>query len=185
MNFIKKILVLSAMIFCTNSAYSYTALYAGWQSFESAYTYEGTKINALSTGIIGTSPTRIYFYYNMLVNVLFSSGEVSGQLGWGLDVAAGIGYRFISATHKKSGWDLGMDISGYFTPYFLNSETSYTETALYYGVGLGINSVYKINPYIGMGLRAALKYNIGTEYLSGKHPSSPGILFSVGAFLTF
>ncbi|MGL4388705.1 MAG: hypothetical protein ACRCTJ_04875, partial [Brevinema sp.] len=129
--------------------------------------------------------TRVYFAYNILANFIYTKGAVNGNLGWGLDLGAGIGYRFLNAAHRKSGWDIGMDLFGYFAPYFLNSETGYTETALYYGVGLGLNSVYKISPHIGVGFRTGIKFNIGNIYLSSKQPSTSGILFTIGALLTF
>ena len=189
----------------------------GWENFISPALPVDTAADALTFGIVGNTPTRVYFYYNMLGHIIFtreakaepivddqsgaaavsrqggatpdqpgtSTGNNVGQLGWGIDLAGGIGYRFINSAHKKSGWDVGMDVFGYVTPYFLNSETGYTETAVYYGVGLGVTTIYKINPYIGMGLRVGLKYNIGAKYFSSKQPSTSGIIFTVGSLITF
>ncbi len=186
----------------------------GWENFISPALPIDTAADALTFGIVGNTPTRVYFYYNMLGHIIFTrevkadpiaddqqggasaasrtsdppgaaTGNKAGQLGWGMDLAGGIGYRFLNAAHKKSGWDVGMDVFGYVTPYFLNSETGYTETAVYYGVGFGLNTVYKINPYIGVGFRVGLKYNIGAKYLSSKQPSSSGIIFTVGSLITF
>ena len=157
----------------------------GWENFISPALPVNTTADAVTFGIVGNTPTRVYFYYNMLGHMIFTKGAVAGQLGWGLDLAGGIGYRFVNAAYKKSGWDVGMDLFGYITPYFLNSENRYTETAIYYGVGLGLNTMYKINPYIGMGLRVGIKYNIGSNYLSSKQPSADGIIFTVGSLITF
>lgn len=182
----RKLLILSIMLFSSNIIHSYTGIYLGWQNFISPVLPTDVKANTFNIGIIGTTPTRVYFYHNVLANlVLTQQGSVIGQLGWGIDLAGGIGYRFLNTAHKRSGWDLGMDFFGYFNPYFLNSETGYTETALYYGVGLGLNTMYKINPHIGVGFRVTLKYNIGTSYLGSEAPSAQGLLFSIGSFLSF
>ncbi|MGL4677088.1 MAG: hypothetical protein ACRCWI_05420 [Brevinema sp.] len=181
----KYFFILLLMFISTNLSYSYTGIYLGWENFISPALPENTKANNLVFGLIGTTPTRVYFYYNMFGHLVLTTGDHQGQLGWGVELAGGIGYRFLNAAHKRAGWDLGLDAFGYFTPYFLNSETGYTETALYYGVGLGLSTMYKFNPYIGLGLRASLKYNIGSDYLASKSPSAQGILFTVGTFLTF
>lgn len=181
----KRILLFCIIFLSTNIGYSFTGIYVGWQNFISPALPEDTKADSVTAGIIGTTPTRVYFYYNMLSHFIFTSGAVKGQLGWGLDIAGGIGYRFLNPAHKKSGWDLGLDLSVYLAPYFLNSENSYTETALYYGIGLGFNTLYKINPYIGVGFRVGLRYNIGTKYFASNLASTDGLIFTVGSLLTF
>jgi len=167
------------------STHSYMSLYLGWENFSSTILPQNTKANSIVYGVIGNTPTRVYFYYNVLAKNIFTTGESSGCLGWGLDLAGGIGYRFLNAAYKRSGWDIGLDLFGYFAPYFLNSQTGYTETALYYGLGLGLSSIYKINPYIGVGIRAGIKYNIGTKYLASKQPSTSGIKYFIGTLMTF
>lgn len=165
--------------------YGFTGVFSGWESFTNPAVPLDSEANNLSVGIIGTTPTRIYFYYNLLGKFVFTHGAATGSLGWGMDMGAGLGYRFMNPAYKRSGWDLGMDLFAYFNPYFLNSETGYTDTVLYYGAGLGFNSIYKINPHIGIGLRAALKYNIGIKHLASKQSDQGGVLFSIGALLTF
>ena len=181
----KRLLILSFMLLSINITYSFTGVYVGWENFISPELPVDTTADAITFGIVGNTPTRVYFYYNMLGHFIITKGAVAGQLGWGMDLAGGLGYRFLNAAHKKSGWDIGMDAFGYVTPYFLNSGTGYTSTAIYYGIGMGLSTVYKINPYIGVGFRASLKYNIGTKYLSSKSPSADGIIFTVGSLLTF
>ncbi|MGL4560883.1 MAG: hypothetical protein ACRCVW_04575 [Brevinema sp.] len=179
----KKTIILM-LLFFPMYIHGFTGAYIGWEPFSSTALPTGSKANNVVFGIVGNSPTRVYFSYNVLGNVVYTTAPF-GHLGWGLDLGAGIGYRFLNAAHKKSGWDVGMDLFAYFAPYFLNSETGYTETALYYGVGLGLNSVYKINPHVGVGFRAGMKFNAGSLYLSSKQPSTQGLLFFIGALLTF
>lgn len=166
-------------------AYSFTSLYVGWEEFINPALPVNSSGHSVGFGILGTTPTRVYFLYNILGRFVLSSGESTGNLGWGMDLAAGIGYRFLNPAYKRSGWDVGIDLYASFIPYFLNSETGYTSTVLYYGVGLGLNSVYKINPYIGVGLRAGMKYLIGTSDLSAKTASINGLTFQIGGLLTF
>lgn len=165
--------------------HAFTGVFAGWESFTNPAIPLDSKAENVSFGIIGTTPTRVYFYYNLLGKLVFTHGAATGNLGWGVDMGAGLGYRFLNPAYKKSGWDLGMDIFGYFNPHFLNSETGYTDTVLYYGAGLGLNSIYKINPYMGLGFRAALKYNIGIKHLASQQSDQGGILVTVGTLLTF
>lgn len=181
----KHIIILSFMFFIVNTGHAFTSFYIGWENYISPVLPVETTADSAVFGILGNTPTRIYFHYQILANIIFTKGAVVGNLGWGLDFAGGIGYRFLNAAYKKSGWDVGMDIYGYLTPNFLNSETDYFEIALYYGVGLGLNVVYKINPYIGVGFRAGIKYNIGIKSLAAQTPSAQGILFTVGALITF
>ena len=173
------------MLLSINITHSFTGVYVGWENFISPALPVETTGNSVTFGIVGNTPTRVYFYYNMLGHAIFTKGAVTGHLGWGLDLAGGLGYRFLNAAHKKSGWDVGMDLFGYVTPYFLNSEIGYTSTAIYYGVGMGLSTVYKINPYIGLGFRTSLKYNIGTNYLASKADSLNGIIFTLGTLITF
>lgn len=180
----KKFILLS--LFCIPiNTFSFTGAYLGWEQFSSTALPTGTTADNLVFGILGNTATRVYFAYHVLGNVIFTKGKYSGNLGYGIDLGAGIGYRFLNAAHKKSGWDVGMDLFAYFTPYFLNSQTGYTETAFYYGLGLGLNTIYKINPDVGTGFRIGAKYNIGSKYLASKQPSVPGLLFFIGALLTF
>ncbi|MGL5955824.1 MAG: hypothetical protein ACRC0X_04370 [Brevinema sp.] len=181
----KYFFILLLMLISTNLSHSYLGVYVGWENFISPVLPENTKANNLVFGLMGNTPTRVYFYYNVYGHVVLTSGAEKGRLGWGAELAGGLGYRFLNTAHKRSGWDLGLDAFGYFTPFFLNSETGYVETALYYGVGLGLSTMYKFNPHIGLGVRASLKYNIGTNYLASKIPSAQGILFTIGTFLTF
>lgn len=182
----RKLLLFLVMLFSMNLSHAYTGVYVGWQNFISPIIPTDVQANTLAVGIMGTTPTRFYFYHNILGNIVFTSGKQGiGQLGWGLDVAGGIGYRFLNTAHKRAGWDIGLDFFAYFNPYFLNSETGFTETAIYYGIGLGLSTLYKFNPYIGLGVRATFKYNIGTKHIGSEAPSTGGLLFSVGTFLSF
>ncbi len=181
----KRILVFGIMIFATSTTYSFTSIYVGWENFINPALPVETKADNASIGIVGNTPTRVYFQYNILANIVFTRGAVQGNLGGGVDLAAGVGYRFLNSAHKRSGWDIGMDVFGYVAPYILKSETTYFEVAIYYGVGAGFNFVYKINPYIGVGIRAGMKYNIGINSLAAKTPSAQGILFNIGTLLTF
>ena len=173
------------MFLSVTKTHSFTGVYLGWENFISPALPFDTKADSLTFGIVGNTPTRVYFYYNMLGHFVLTRGAIQGNLGWGLDLAGGSGYRFLNAAHKKSGWDVGLDIFGYFTPFFLNSETTYTEIALYYGLGLGLSTVYKINPYIGVGFRASIKYNLGSDYLASGQPSTQGLIFTLGTLITF
>ncbi len=177
--------ILCLMFITVNVSHAYTGIYLGWENFISPALPENTTGNNLVFGVMGTTPTRVYFYYNILGHMVNATGETTGQLGWGVDLAGGIGYRFLNTAHKRSGWDVGVDAFGYFTNFFLNSESGYIENALYYGAGLGVLSMYKINPNLGVGLRGSFKFNIGTDYLSSKLPSTMGLLYSIGAFLVF
>lgn len=181
----KRLFILGFMFLSVNSTHSFTGVYVGWEQFVSPALPADTTADVLTYGFMGNTPTRVYFYYNMLGHAIFTKGATPGYLGWGLDLAGGIGYRFLNTAHKRYGWDIGMDAFGYVTPYFLNSESSFTETAIYYGIGMGFTTVYKINPYIGMGLRASMKYNIGANYISSKLPSAGGIIFTIGSLITF
>ncbi|MGL4366911.1 MAG: hypothetical protein ACRCTQ_01310 [Brevinemataceae bacterium] len=179
------LLYFTFLFLITPASYGFTGIFVGWENFGNQAIPLNTKANSVVFGVIGNTPTRVYFYYNVLGKSIFTSGESPGTLGWGLDLAGGIGYRFLNASYKKSGWDMGMDLFAYLAPYFLNSATGYTETTLYYGVGLGLTTIYKINPYIGVGFRAGMKYNIGAKSLSSRQDNSSGIMGFVGALLTF
>lgn len=184
----KKVLILCSLLgalLLPLKNHAFTGIYLGWTDFVNAAQPLNTKANTLGVGIVGTTPTRVYFLYNVLARFVFVSGDVKGLLGWGMDLALGVGYRFLNPAYKRSGWDVGMDAYFYFAPHFLNSQTTFTETSLYYGVALGINAIYKINPYIGVGVRAGLRYTIDSIQLSSRIPGSAGVGFHAGLLLTF
>ncbi|MGL5721319.1 MAG: hypothetical protein ACRCY4_02835 [Brevinema sp.] len=164
---------------------AFTGVYLGWSDFANAALPLETSADTLGVGILGTTPTRIYFIYNVLGRFVFTKGAVSGNLGWGIDLLVGVGYRFMNPSFKRSGWDIGMDAFFNFVPYFLNSETTFTDTVLYYAVGLGVNVIYKINPYVGVGIRAGLRYIFQVDHLSSRIPGAGGIGFNFGFLLTF
>ena len=164
---------------------AYTGLYLGWTDFANGALPLNTSADTVGFGILGTTPTRVYFIYNVLGRFVITKGENTGTLGWGIDLLVGVGYRFLNPSFKRSGWDVGMDAFFNFVPYFLNSESSFTDTVLYYTVGLGINVVYKINPYVGFGIRGGLRYVFQVEHLSSRIPGAPGIGFTFGCLLTF
>ena len=181
----KRLFILGFMLLSINNTHSFTGVYVGWENFISPALPIDTAADALTFGIVGNTPTRVYFYYNMLGHIIFTREVKADPIADDQQGGASAGYRFLNAAHKRSGWDVGIDAFGYVVPYFLNSENSYTETAIYYGVGMGLTTVYKINPYIGVGFRASLKYNIGYNYLASKLPSAAGIIFTVGSLITF
>lgn len=184
----KKVLILCSLLGAVAlpvKNHAFTGLYLGWADFVNAAQPLNSKANSLGVGILGTTPTRVYFVYNVLGRFIFTSGAVNGMLGWGIDLALGVGYRFLNPAYKRSGFDVGLDAYFFFAPHFLNSQTTFTETALYYGVGLGVNVIYKINPYIGIGIRGGLRYTIDVIQLSSRIPGSGGVGFHVGMLLTF
>lgn len=167
-------------------SYAFLGAYLGWQNFISPVLKPSTQADILAFGMIGNIPNRFYFQYAIQGHFIITQEEKTfGHLGWGCYIEGCVGYRFLNPAYKKYGWDLGIDVGGYFNPYFLNSQTGYTETAFYYGILLGTNIVYKINPYIGIGTRMSIKYNIGTKYLSSRQNSCEGLLFSLGPIITF
>ncbi|MGL5255196.1 MAG: hypothetical protein ACRC9L_09425 [Brevinema sp.] len=164
---------------------AFTGVYLGWTDFANTALPVDTTANTLGMGVLGTTPTRVYFIYNVLGRFVVTQGASPGFLGWGIDLLVGVGYRFMNPAFKRSGWDVGVDAFFNFVPYFLNSETTFTDTVLYYSVGLGINVIYKINPYVGIGLRTGLRYVFEVDHISSRVPGATGVGFTFGVLLTF